>query len=87
MNVQCILAAVIGWYCCSVVAESTIVVLLWPVPLLALLTNVSLFLATKTAQEGLGDIFSKFGTSPEELLKEEQTWSTGLQEVRIATAS
>eukprot|EP00904_Undaria_pinnatifida_P000740 jgi/Undpi1/10667/HiC_scaffold_29.g13116.m1 len=43
-------------------------------------------------QDSLGDIFSKFGTSPEELLKEEQTWSTGLQETvkgveKVATPS
>lgn len=33
-------------------------------------------------QEGLGQLASKFGTSPEELLKEEKNWATGVQEVR-----
>lgn len=32
-------------------------------------------------QEGLGRIFSNFGTSPEELLKEEETWANGVQQV------
>ncbi|CAM9707757.1 unnamed protein product, partial [Ectocarpus sp. 13 AM-2016] len=31
-------------------------------------------------QEGLGQVFSKFGTSPEELLKEEQTLTNGVQQ-------
>ena len=33
-------------------------------------------------QEGLRQIASKFGTSPEELLKEEKTWANGVQQVR-----
>lgn len=33
-------------------------------------------------QEGLNGLFSKFGTSPEDLLKEEQSWTNGVQEVR-----
>lgn len=33
-------------------------------------------------QEGLGQIASKFGTSPEELLKEEKNWANGVQQVR-----
>lgn len=35
-------------------------------------------------QEALGQVFSKFGTSPEELLKEEETWTNGVQQVREA---
>eukprot|EP00903_Cladosiphon_okamuranus_P018765 g17266.t1 len=43
-------------------------------------------------QEGLGRIASKFGTSPEDLLKEEETWAKGVQKAvqqaeRVATPS
>eukprot|EP00752_Nemacystus_decipiens_P002111 g2016.t1 len=43
-------------------------------------------------QEGLGQIASKFGTSPEELLNEEKTWANGVQQTvqqveRVATPS
>lgn len=39
------------------------------------------FLWNVCRQEGLGQIASKFGTSPEELLKEEKTWANGVQQV------
>lgn len=38
-------------------------------------------------QEGLGQIASKFGTSPEELLKEEKTWANGVSQVCVNFAS
>lgn len=39
-------------------------------------------LLTFFRQEGLGQLASKFGTSPAELLKEEETWASGVQQVR-----